>query len=124
MILDASAVLAFLLREPGEQRVAPVLRRAIVSSVNHAEVLRRMAVGGMPLEEAEADLSTLGYAVEPFSRRQAVLAAGLYPDTRHLGLSLADRACLALAMNRGLPVYTADRAWAELQVGVEIRMIR
>ena len=62
--------------------------------------------------------------VVPFDARQAIIASDLRPSTRHLGLSLGDRACLALANSLGAPVMTADRAWAALDVGISITVIR
>lgn len=123
-VLDASAVLTFLHDESGADRVRQVLDGAVVSAVNWAEVvqksLRRQAdVSGMREEFVD-----IGVVFEPFTPEQAEIAARLWERTRAFGLSLADRACLALALERGLPVLTADRAWTALGLGIDIRMVR
>ncbi len=72
----------------------------------------------------QEDLGRLGVSFEPFTPRQAELAAALWSRTHRYGLSLADRACLALALDRSLPVMTADRTWAQLDLGLEVRVLR
>jgi ribonuclease VapC len=123
-VLDASAVLALGHREVGAQVVAEHLEDAAISTVNWSEVLRRSmqrGVGGGDLREA---LLAGGVEIVAFDESDAATAACLWSRTRHLGLSLADRACLALADRLGVPALTADRAWTDLDVGVEIRCIR
>ncbi len=124
VVLDASALLAFLLAEPGADVVARHLRNASLSAVNYCETLARVADRGRPLETAAADIARLRLAVVPFDPAQAVRAASLRPATRPLGLSFADRACLALGLTRAAPVLTADRAWAMLDVGVVVECVR
>ena len=124
MVLDASALLAFLNNEAGADQVLPLLRDAWVSTVNHSEVLGKLLQSGMPQEQANQVLKGLAYRVKPFDHRQALRAAVLLPQTRHLGLSLGDRACLALAQTWDKPAVTADRAWADADVNVAIRLIR
>ena len=123
-VLDASALLALLFEEPGHDRVALAADRAAVSTVNLAEVLTRFARAGHPVAAVLANLSTFAIEWVPFDEAHAGEVAALWPKTRHAGLSLADRACLALALDRGLPVLTADRVWAELGLPVDIRLIR
>jgi PIN domain nuclease of toxin-antitoxin system len=96
----------------------------MISAVNVAEVITRLIDLGYSPEAAEVAISRGGFEVIPFDTAAASLAAKLRVTTRHLGLSLGDRACLALAEREGLPVLTADRAWASLDIGVEIRLIR
>ena len=123
-VLDASAVLAAIRGEPGSERVAPHLASGCISAVNLSEVVGRLAsLGAAPdtLRETFADFSA---EVVPFNETLAVEAGLLQPKTRALGLSLGDRACLALAVVRGLPALTADRAWADLDLGIEIAVIR
>lgn len=125
VVLDASALLAFLFREDGCDRVAPLLARACVSAVNLSEVLGRFARQGCDPRVALARLhAATRLELVPFDRVQAAVTAALIPVTAHLGLSLGDRACLALAMCRKLPAVTADREWARLDIGVEIQVIR
>ena len=124
MVLDASALLAFLHDETGADKVLPMLHNAHVSAVNHSEVLGKLIQRGLEPEHANQALNRLNYQVHPFDHRQALNAAALLPQTRRLGLSLGDRACLALARTRGKPAVTADRAWAELDVDITVRLIR
>jgi PIN domain nuclease of toxin-antitoxin system len=123
-VLDASALLALLFEEPGHDRVALAADGAAVSTVNLAEVLTRFVRAGHPVGPVLKNLDT--YAIEwvAFDDVHAAEVAALWPRTRRAGLSLADRACLALAIDRGLPVLTADRAWAELGLPIDIRLIR
>lgn len=123
-MLDASACIAAFEREPGGELVEPLLPRAVVSTVNWVEVLQRSVVRGAALNELRALAPEAGLTVVPFDQPQAEIAVMLRASTRAAGLSLADRACLALATRLGLPALTTDRAWADLDVGVEIRLIR
>jgi ribonuclease VapC len=126
MVLDASALLAAMLEEPGQEKVERALPNAIIGSVNLVEVASRLIDGGLSPEEAEEDLAALELTVIDFDQAQAIEAGRLRALTRHAGLSLGDRACLALALVRGVPVLTADRAWAALAeaIGVEVELVR
>lgn len=123
-ILDASALLAVLSDEPGGERVVPLLDGAIVSSVNWSEVLGRFVDLGLETADREAQIESLGVSLVPFTTRQAEVAAGLLPLTRKAGLSLGDRACLAVALDLGGNPVTADRAWGRIDVGLEVTLIR
>jgi len=124
-LLDASALLAYLHREPGWQTVRQaVYQGAVIGSVNLAEALGKLAEKGVDVGVMAVKLRALGIEVEPFLDSDALEAARLRPKTRPLGLSLGDRACLALGLRLGLPVLTADRAWAELELPIEIKVIR
>ena len=122
--LDSSAVLACLRNEPGGQIAEAAFTSSIISAVNLAEIVTRLLDYGH--DEADAiDLAKIGgYAVADFDESLSLRAGALRSATRHLGLSLGDRACLALAERERLPVLTADRAWTSLDIGVEIRLIR
>ena len=124
VVLDASALLAFLHEEPGGERVSPVLEGAHVSAVNWAEVLQKALQQGVDIDGMQQEFVEVGVTFEPFTPEQAETAARLFTRTRDHGLSLADRACLALAMEMGLPVMTADRAWAGLGLDIEVDVIR
>jgi len=124
LVLDASAILALFHDEPGADRVMEVLDEALVSAVNWAEVVQKSLSRQVEVEGMQQDLSDAGVVFEPFTLKQAEIAAQLWLTTRRFGLSLTDRACLALAIEKSAPVLTADRAWWELEVGVEIRLIR
>lgn len=123
-VLDASALLAYLQREPGHDRVAAVLPRSVISAVNWTEVIGKTHSAGLQTEDLLDSLASLGLTVEPFSSTQAETAGRLLERTRPLGLSLADRACLALAMDRGEVAHTADRAWLRLRPELDIEAIR
>lgn len=96
----------------------------MVSAVNLAEVLSKLSDLGVPEGRALQAIAEARLDVRPFDERQARRAAGLRAFTRHLGLSLGDRACLALAQTADLPAVTADRGWARLEFGVAVVVIR
>jgi PIN domain nuclease of toxin-antitoxin system len=128
--MDASALLVLLRDEPGADRVADALALGgWISAVNWAEVLTKLADLGLEAEAVSRDLSErmiLGVVlhVRPFDEEQALEAARLRPLTRSPGLSLGDRACLGLARVLRLPVVTADRSWASLDLGVAVELVR
>ena len=123
-VLDSSAIIAWLHDEPGRALVDDQIHGATVSAVNLAEVVGKLIDKGLSPEAAVATAWELPCEVAPFDRETALAAGALRAETRPYGLSLGDRACLALARREGLPVLTADRAWAQVEVGVEIRMLR
>ncbi len=95
-----------------------------ISAVNLAEVYGKLMARGVPYDVVVEMAPASVKGIIAFNEAQARLSAGLLQHTRALGLSLADRACLALGLERKLPVLTADKAWKGLRVGVEIRVIR
>src|SRR5205085_717469 len=123
-IADASAILALLKQEPIGAFDLGRLFRATISAVNLSEVLEKLCSGGLSETEADEAVAALNLRVADFDEQQARLAAYLRPRTRRAGLSLGDRACLALGLHLGYPVITADRAWARTNIGVEIVLIR
>jgi PIN domain nuclease of toxin-antitoxin system len=123
-VLDTSALLAVLQREPGAERVRSVLRAAVISAVNFAEAASTIVLSGNSIGVAQSALSGYGVPVIDFTADHAIEAARLRPLTAKQGLSLGDRACLALASLQGLPVMTADRSWRTVDVGVQIEVIR
>lgn len=124
-VLDASALLALIGGEPGADVVAHTIPGAYVSAVNLAEVVGKLTDAGVPNAVVPEILSSLGLIVRPLDGPQAYEVGWLRSATRARGLSLGDRACLALAAQLGLPALTTDRAWKELALdGVEIRLIR
>ncbi len=124
IVLDSSVVLAYLLNEPGAEIVENAFGDATMSSVNLAEVLTKLMKNGMSFDAALAAFDALRISVADFTCRHAEDAGELSSITARHGLSLGDRACLALARREKLPVMTADRGWKALQVGVEIVVIR
>ncbi len=123
-VFDSSAVLAVLKNERGVAVVYPLLRGGQIGTVNLAEVHELLLRYGMPPGAAWMQILGLGLEICPFTPEQARMAAELTATTRPYGLSLGDRACLALAIDRKATVYTADRAWKELGLGVEVEVIR
>jgi ribonuclease VapC len=123
-VLDSSAILALLNGEQGADVVFALAPRAILSSVNAAEVQSRLLRKGADPRRAWESISSSVQAIVPFDLAQAEAAGSLILKTQPYGLSLGDRACLALGIATQSPVYTADRAWAQLQVGVDVRLVR
>jgi ribonuclease VapC len=124
LVLDSSAILASILGESGSDQVFKAKQQSFVSSVNMAEVRCRLVDRGMTEEAIEFLLELLEIQVKDFTDEHAKLSSSLRRATKAKGLSLGDRACLALAFALGLPALTADRAWSELTLPVEIVMIR
>ena len=124
IVLDASALMAVLREEPGAATVEAVLDHAAISAVNLSEVQAKLVERGTAAELAWSSLVDLDLEVIDFDAAQARVAGNLRSLTYAQGLSLGDRACLALAQALGLPAMTADRAWAGLEVGIEIRTVR
>ena len=123
-VLDASVVLAALLDEPPVERIRAFLPNALIGAVNLSEVVSKLQERGMADEAIDRALGHLDLAVIPFDAGQAMAAGKLRVLTRGLGLSLGDRACLALAAARGVPAVTTDRGWAGLDLGVEVIVAR
>ncbi len=124
IVVDASAIIALLVGEP-ITRVDPTrLAGASISAVNLSEVLARLQEFGTPESEAIAAVARLELRIVPFDEPQARIAARLRSITRRAGLSLGDRACLALGDRLGCPVVTADRIWISLDLGVDVIVIR
>ena len=125
-VLDASAVLAVILEEPGADVVVEALRSgAAMSTVNVAEVAARLHQDGWSESEVALVFDSLGIEVLPFDPETALLSGRLRTATRRLGLGLGDRACLATGSTEGGAVLTSDRSWRQLDIaGVDIRCIR
>lgn len=126
VVLDASAVLAVILEEPGADVVAEALRSgAAMSTVNVAEVAARLHQDGWSGSEVALVFESLGIEVLPFAPEAALLSGRLRLATRTFGLGLGDRACLATGRIEGCPVLTSDRSWRELDIAdIDIRCIR
>ncbi len=127
-VLDASAVLAWILHEPGAERVRELLQtgKCSISAVNAAEVVAKLADKSRPEGALRQVIGHIGAVCVPFDAAQATESGLLRPLTRQLGLSMGDRACLALARLNGAVAVTADRAWLDLPetLGVSIECIR
>lgn len=123
-VLDASALLALLNGELGSERVAEVLPDAAIASVNFSEVVAKLADEGRDEAEIRAFLDLLGLEIVEFDTELAYRTGFLRPLTRSMGLSLGDRACLALANALKVPALTCDRAWTNLNLEVIVELIR
>jgi len=123
-VLDSSAVLALVNAEPGKDAVTAIIQDSALCSLNLTEVVTRLLDLGMPGPSVVSSVQGLSCEILPFDEQLALQAGILRSTTRHAGLSLGDRACLALARRLRVPALTADRRWAGLEVGVDIRMIR
>ena len=127
IVLDASALLAVLHDEPGAEifsQQLDLLENAVVSAVNVAEAHGKLVGLGIAADDAWDAVIAPANEIVVFDAQQARIAGGLRRQTRALGLSLGDRACLALGIALKAPVYTADRAWKGLKLGVPIHVIR
>ncbi len=123
-VFDSSAILAVLFSEPGSDRVLPVLEGGCLSTVNLIEVHTRMIALGADPARAWKRVRDFRCQICPVTEAQARVAAELFPATHPFGLSLGDRVCLALAMERKAKVYTADRVWKSIPLPVAIEVIR
>lgn len=122
-VLDSSAVLALLFQEKGMELIERILDRSIIGRVNESEILTKLVARGSSISEASDELGELKLAVAELNEIQSRQIAELHPLTKHLGLSLGDRACLALAIQENATAVTADRIWKDLDV-CKIEVIR
>jgi len=123
-VLDSSALLAVMNAERGADAVVAVMADAMVSTVNIAEVIAKLVERGTTLNHARSSLLAFDLAIADFDLALAEIAGELRRSTKKAGLSIGDRACLALALRESVPALTTDRAWAGLDLGIEIRVIR
>ena len=123
-VLDASALLALLANEPGADEVEKLLDGAAMSTVNLSEVLQKSEQHGIDTEGLEFDLEALGVEFHSFDVTQARATADVWARAPRAGLSLGDRACLALAHSLGGAAVTTDRRWSAAKHGTEVRVIR
>jgi ribonuclease VapC len=124
IVLDSSAVLAHLNREPGSERAAPLFGDALISAVNLSEVIAKLAERGASLGLIRSALSRYGLQIAAFDEELAERTGALRAKTKAFGLSLGDRACLALAERFALPVLTADRTWKDLNLSIDVQLLR
>lgn len=126
-VVDSSALMAILWDEPGAENLPPeeeLRERALMSTVNMCEVHGKLVLDGINPDEAwDGILGMIHKSIE-LNEEQAKLAGNLCLQTRKLGLSLGDRACVALALTLNAPIYTADRQWSKLKLGIPIHVIR
>jgi PIN domain nuclease of toxin-antitoxin system len=123
-LLDASAIIAAMKNEKGAEQVFEVMDSASISAVNFTEVYEHFLALDYDAEELDKVLLSLGLQVHDYDLEQARCAAFLRKDTRKLGLSLGDRACIALGILQNLTIVTADKTWADLKIKAKIKVIR
>lgn len=123
-VWDASAIIALLRQESGSERLFEFLSRGIVSAVNVAEVASKSVDIGLTLPQVKWGLQRLQLQHISFDDELAYITGFLREPTRDRGLSLGDRACLALGIARQIPVITREREWADLGLAVDVRVIR
>jgi PIN domain nuclease of toxin-antitoxin system len=121
-VVDASVILAWLQDEPGTDEAEPLLMEGIIGAANWSEVLQKARQHGAPADIVGRLLVSFGLTVHEVTRADAEAAADLWRSGT--ALSLADRLCLALGLRMDLPVATADAAWAELENGPTVVVIR
>ena len=124
MVFDTSVIMAILQEEPGYELGKKHLKQSLLSVVNYAELTSRLARNNAPDSAIQRAVRPFEKYITPVDRDTAFLAGTLAGSTRHLGLSLGDRTCLALGLMRDLPVMTADTIWAELDLPIDIILIR
>lgn len=123
-ILDSSALLALINGERGADKVAALLDGAAIGAVNYAEVVTKIIERGASAEETRRELAGIEVPVISFDSSLAERTGTLRPDTRKFGLSLGDRACLALAEREGAAALTADTRWSEIGLKIKVQLIR
>jgi len=124
-VLDSSAILAVINAEPGHEKLTgELLTQAVASTVNLAEVQAKLLSRGWLSDLAWQDANGPINESIRFEPEHARIAGDLVPATKHLGLSLGDRACLALALALNAPVYTTDKSWKNLKLKVPVHVIR
>lgn len=123
-MFDSSALLAITFNENGSARAEAVLKGGILSTVNASEVVARFVEVGAKESQARQWLLRFGLDIRPFDQELAIATGLLRATTKHFGLSLGDRACIALAQQLDRPVITADQRWSTLDLGVDVQQIR
>lgn len=123
-VLDSSAIIALLRKEPGADEVRKWLKRSFVSSVTIAEVMCVARRRGIPAEAERWAIKQLGLNCVGFDNTQAEVVASIYSATERKSIGLGDRACMALAIALGVPVITSDREWAECGLELDVRLFR
>jgi PIN domain nuclease of toxin-antitoxin system len=124
VVVDASAILALLNQETGSEEVLQFIGKAAISTVNLSEIIAKLAEGSIPEEDIQQILSNFHLKVVAFDEEQAFIAGMLRPASKPIGLSFGDRACLALGIVLNKPVITTDRLWSNVNVGIEIQVVR
>lgn len=123
-VLDASALMVLINEEHGHEKIADYLPESCMSAVNLSEVISILHSTTMPIKEIKRLIQDLVHAVIPFDEIHAYETAELRFLTKDNGLSLGDRACIALGKIKNLSVITADKVWASLNIDAKIILVR
>lgn len=123
-VLDASALLALINQEAGQEAVANVITHSVMSAVNVSESIAILQKHNVAATTAQLFIDDMLAEIIPFNKEQALGAAILHKHTSKFGLSLGDRACLNLASQLNLPVLTADKVWSKVKIDIPIHIIR
>ena len=123
-VVDASALLATIHKERGGELVEQNIEHCVISAVNWSEVLQKLERAGINTAQVESALKALGLEVLDFTDEDAHFASKLWESSKSLGLSLADRACLATGLRLNTKVITADKIWAKMELEIEVVLIR
>lgn len=123
-VLDTSAVLAIFNQEPGAETIVRIVRQSAISTVNLAEIATKLNQWAVPPEQIMRWVDGLEVEIVAFTEDQAIAVGSLRNLTHERGLSLGDRACLALAQRLGIPAYTSDRKWSEIEIGINVVQFR
>jgi ribonuclease VapC len=124
VVLDASALMALLRREPGADLVHRRLADSLISAVNYSEVLKKSIERQAAPEVVRAFVRNIALPIIPFDAALAVDSASLYPTTKAYGMSFADRACLALGIRQNAEVLTTEAKMAEIELPIKVTLIR
>ncbi len=125
ILLDTSAIIALLKKEPGHTKVDDVLATCAMSTVNFAELISSLAREGVSTDDIDTITENIIPEIIPLSHEISITTGKLITTTKHLGLSLGDRACLATAIYFNMEVYTADKVWEKLDLpNIKIHLIR
>lgn len=124
VVLDASALLAYLKGESGADRVESLLGESVISSVNWSEVVQKAISVGIEVDVMRVNLRSAGLKIDSFTLEDGEKAAQLWTQMKERGLSLGDRACLSLGLRLNATVLTSDRAWKSIESTLDILVIR
>ncbi|ESA37135.1 protein domain protein [Leptolyngbya sp. Heron Island J] len=124
VVFDSSAIIALIKEEPGHEIVRPYVHEGFSLTVNFAEAVAYFARTISSKAVLWEILAPFMDGIVPLNKETSFLTGYLSRETKRQGLSLGDRACLALGISKKMPVLTADKKWAELDLPVDVRLIR